>query len=367
MIAPVHPSLFTPGRGLRPHCLAGRSHELAEFDFEVSLTPSRPRGMCLLLGLRGFGKTAMLREIEDRAALNGLHVVSEKADAPGFVDRLAAQLWDAAGSDAAARERHRRPWGIEDSSATASARPSWDFGRALSHLGATAQRNSTGVLVTLDDMHAGDLTEIVRMANDLQFAVRRDEPVVFVGAALTEARHMFLSDLRLAFFCRGAQIFVENVDRADVRLFLERTICDAGGAIDNEALDLLAAEAAGNPYRMQALGFHAWQHASAPRGPIRLDDAASAARQAAEVMRRNVFSVVWRSLSDDGRAVVKIVGRCGGSASVADVADALPLSAAEIDDVVRRLASVGALRRPGRGRLALGALMGHEFVETAEV
>lgn len=346
----------------------------------VARAPRDPYSMSLLLGLRGFGKTAMLNEIEDTAAANGFLVLSDDASTPGLHDRLADKLRVAAdagsgvfGSDLPTTERKHQTssgglslWGVEIGRSTTVESQGWEFGRLLRHLGDEARRHDSGVLVTVDEMHAGDRMELVRLAADLQHISPRGEAsVAFVGAALGEALFTFLRDPRLSFFRRCEHVRVGALDRADVRLCMDRGIRDAAGEIDDDALEMMVDAADGNPYRMQLLGYWAWQHASAPRRTIRAGDAMMAIRQADEIMRQRVFGHLWENLSADERTAIRVVAQHDGAARPADLADALPLSSDAINSMLRRLDAMGALDyRPG-SHLVLGALMDHEFVAEA--
>ena len=63
---------YSPGAGLRPRELAGRDHEIAEFDV---IRERAARGLAsrsvMLFGLRGVGKTVLLGELADRARADG--------------------------------------------------------------------------------------------------------------------------------------------------------------------------------------------------------------------------------------------------------------------------------------------------------
>lgn len=59
---------FSPGAGSRPPELAGRDDVLTEARLALTrIASGRPHRSQLLLGLRGVGKTVLLRRIEEQA------------------------------------------------------------------------------------------------------------------------------------------------------------------------------------------------------------------------------------------------------------------------------------------------------------
>ncbi len=360
--------------------MAGRSDELNALNAGVAGAPHDPHSMSLLLGRRGFGKTTMLNEIEDTAATRGFLVLSDDASTPGLHTRLTEKLITAAetgsgvfGADLPTINRTLETtsgglnlWGAAAGRSTTTESRQWNFGRILRHLGDEAKRHGSGVLITVDEMHAGDRMELVRLAADLQHVSPRGESsVAFVGAALNEALFTFLKDPRLSFFRRCEHVHVTALDRADVRLCLDSGIRDAAGTIEDDALEIMVNAAAGNPYRMQLIGYWAWQHASAPNRTIESSDALVAVQQADEIVRERVSEHLWENLSADERTAIRVVAKFDDAATPADIADALPLSSDTINSMLRRLNATGALDyQPGSG-VKLGVLMDREFVAAA--
>ena len=61
------PNPYTPGAGDRPHALVGRVAQLALADAVRSQIEANYAANCLIFtGLRGVGKTVLLKEVTDR-------------------------------------------------------------------------------------------------------------------------------------------------------------------------------------------------------------------------------------------------------------------------------------------------------------
>jgi hypothetical protein len=75
---------FTPGAGVRPPYVAGRAQEIQDFDIALqrALLGRAVRGT-ILTGVRGMGKTVLLKEMEEAADSRHWAVVSMEADQQG--------------------------------------------------------------------------------------------------------------------------------------------------------------------------------------------------------------------------------------------------------------------------------------------
>ena len=375
---PEQQSLFTPGFGKRPHLVAGRAAELAEINGSVLAAPHSPNSSNLILGQRGFGKTVMLNEIEDTAAAEGWVVLRADASSPGLAHRIMVEaaknpfVQDVMGTTSAALDAAHttktyssslRLWLARFTKETTETKTSPSVRDTLEVLGHSAMEHNTGVLLTVDELHAGERDEMVRLAADLQMVTERGElPVAFVGAALPEVLYTMLKDRRLSFFRRSDQYEIAAVDDEDARFFFEQGIRDGGGAISPDALEVLVGSAAGYPYKMQLLGHWAWRHANAPVRTITSEDAAFADLQASSIVRKRVHAHIWQNLSQDERALVRAVSAHGEAAALWDVSDLLPHTSEAISDMLARVSAVGALAYGGGTHVRLGPLMDAEFI-----
>ncbi len=377
--APEQQSLFTPGFGRRPHLVAGRSVEIADISESVLASPRHPNSNNLILGQRGFGKTVMLNEIEDIAAAEGWVVLRVDASSPGLAHRIMVEaaknpfVQDVMGATPAALDAAHttktvssslRLWLARFTKEISETRTSASVRDTLEMIGHGALEHDTGVLLTVDEMHAGERDEMVRLAADLQLVTSRDGelPVAFVGAALPEVLHTMLADRRLSFFRRCEQHEIAALSEEDARFFFQQGIRDGGGAIAPDALEMLVRHAEGYPYKMQLLGHWAWRHANAPIRMIGAEDAAFADLQATSIVRKRVYAHVWQNLSQNERALVRAVSTHGGQAALWDISDLLPYSSEAISDLLKRVDAMGALAYDGGTHARLGPLMDEEFV-----
>ena len=144
----------------------------------------------------------------------------------------------------------------------------WSVRRKLAHLGRHAESNNSAVLLTIDEIQAGNRSELRRLNADLQHITkRRDLPIAFVGAGLPSISYTLLRDPKMTFFQRCHDDTIDLLDLQSAMSFYRRTIADGGGGASAEAISLLAQASAGHPFKMQLLGQHAWRIAGAPDAP----------------------------------------------------------------------------------------------------
>lgn len=88
-------SPFSPHFGRVPRSLVGRDELLADLGGGLATGSQDARFTSVLMGVRGSGKTVLLREIEDRAARDGWVILSLDAGTPGLLDRIVTTIRNA--------------------------------------------------------------------------------------------------------------------------------------------------------------------------------------------------------------------------------------------------------------------------------
>lgn len=266
--------------------MVGRSDLLRDLQTGLESGPRDERYTSILLGSRGSGKTATLNAVEEHAQKAGWLVMSVDASTGGLPERIIqAVAWardyyeGAETADPDAEHRGggysvRLPPGLGlGVSRPAPARPDWDMRHHLAGLASHAADLGSGVLLTVDEVHAGDREEIRRLAGDLQHVTKRDQmPLAFLAAGLSVLDYTLLSDMRMTFFQRCARFTMPPLTLAEAAGGLSRTVRLGGGRIEDDAL-MVAAEATGPlPYKLQLVGHHAWSVSAAPDEPINLSN-----------------------------------------------------------------------------------------------
>src|SRR5215213_2592710 len=282
---------YSPGAGLRPRELAGRDHEIAEFDV---IRERAARGLAsrsvMLFGLRGVGKTVLLGELADRARADGWIVGKVEATTEAshpFRAQVAQTLnralrdvtgsWDVKG-------RVRRAFSIFKSFSLRTD-PSGGYAIGI-EVDPEAGRADTGALdVDLTDLAIGladaavefgvgvalfvdemqDLTdpELAAVCQACHEVGQRDAPFYVVGAGLPSLPRV-LAEAR----SYAERLFdyrsIGALQASDAEAALVRPAREVGVDYEDGAVDMIVARSAGYPYFLQEFGKASWDYAPGP-------------------------------------------------------------------------------------------------------
>jgi hypothetical protein len=272
---------YTPNAGARPPALVGREGMLEAFDVLLyRLQAGRAEQSLLITGLRGVGKTVLLRAFEERARLVGwVTVDSEITNGAEFGPRMAVLCRRALlelAPKARWRERARRAAGVlrsfsitvtTDGAVTAGLdiepiegmADSGDLGDDLSDvlvtLGEAARESESGVVFLFDEVQFLSSPELEALITALHMVVQRELPIALVGAGLPQLP-------RLA---GEAKSYAERLFRTpslgplsplESEIALTRPANELGVAIEDRAVQTVVAYTEGYPYFLQEYGRH---------------------------------------------------------------------------------------------------------------
>jgi AAA ATPase-like protein len=301
---------YKPGVGTRPPFLAGRDPELRRFRRLIEDYPEK-RANLRLTGLRGVGKTVLLKEYERIARQAGWVVVrrdlsARLCDEESFAVAIADYLRDAVEQlSVVAKVRHR----VADAAREAIGQVALDLGAGVT---VTLGRSATPPQSVLEDRLRVALTSVGRLARGRGVALLLDEAHTVhdvprkqqfaLGAllsALVAAQDDDDDPLPVMLVLCGLPPLVGNIHRARSnaeRLFkaeqlanlpferdgaepsaaalaLVRPAHDAGEiSFSDDAADAIAADVDGYPFFIQSFGEALWEFADIEgRGVIDLD------------------------------------------------------------------------------------------------
>lgn len=330
---------YTPGAGSPPRELAGREPELRRFDLMLDrLATGRAERGIVLTGLRGVGKTVLMREFADRASERGWGV--GRLEATTDLD-LRAEIADMAGAalrrisaGAKARDallgaarfvkaftlRTTEEGGVELSldldralAESAGSDIERDTIKLFSQLGVAAAANGTGVVFLIDEMQLLERTDLEAVCAAAHRASQDSLPVAVVGAGLP-----ILPERLAAAKSYAERLFVfpelGALDEAAARRALTRPAetAIAGRAVrfEEAALDAVLRLSERYPYFLQAYGMQAWN--AAPEGDaIRATDVDAAAVTAREELDRDFFETRFARATEAGRRYLTAMAELG--------------------------------------------------------
>lgn len=363
MARPINP--FSPSFGVSPPVLAGRQAALSDFETVFGNVRSPSHAM-LVWGPRGTGKTVLLNAFEDRATEHGwLTVSSAAATQSGLLDDITRKTMQCLRGFEA--QHGRRPGRVVSGisvggvsvhteaapEADALPAPQHDLESLLASLGDALAERGAGLLITIDELHAADVSEIRQFGGVFQLASRRPErPIAFAGAALPELEDRLMAGAAATFLQRCGRHEIGSLSISDAATALSVPVETAGGRIDDDALRLAAETSGGQPYLVQLIGADMWDRCVDPIAGISADDVEGARVGSVRKFGEHVYAPLWRRLSDlDKRFLIAMLDDVG-STSVGDIGRRWGHDSRSLSRYRQRLLSAGLIAAVGRGRLA---------------
>ena len=345
---------FKPTAGATPPLLVGRNRVIEEFLESLDDGPGAPGLLELITGARGVGKTVMLTALGDSARERGWVVVDETAR-EGLMDRLAAEFTRQL-SQLTGKERSRltslslsTPLG--GGSATLehapAPEPSWrQKARALTQWLA---EHGTGLLLTIDEVHAIPREELRALSAEVQHLIREGAPIGLLMAGLPKAVEELLNDDITTFLRRAERIELGEVAIDDVCEALKSTFDAGEKALSNDLAQECANATGGYPFMIQLVGYQVWKHSG--DGPV-TQPAVAAGTTAARLRLGNlVHAPALRDLSDVDRTMLVCMAKDDGPSQIADIAERMDRPVNYVSVYRNRLLAAGIIKTAGYGKV----------------
>lgn len=348
------PNPFKPTAGANPPLLVGRDELIEEFAESIEDGPGAPMRLSIFTGPRGVGKTVILNAIADRVQAGYQWIVLHETATPGFVGRLTRAI---------RRELddgpRRRITGVTLPSVLGSGgggvqiappaqeMPAEDFREVIGPLLDRCEGNGTGVLITLDEVHADNSVELRQLATAVQHLIREERQFALAFAGLPTAVDDLLTADQITFLRRADRRDLKDVPLADVARALDTTITDSGRSITTEALELAAQATGGYPFMIQLVGYQLWRNAV---GSTITEAAAGAGIDAARIRLGSlVHAPALRELSDIDRTYLLAMAQDRGPSRTSDIASRMDKSPQYASVYRARLIAAGMIEPAGHG------------------
>ena len=206
-----------------------------------------------------------------------------------------------------------------------------------------------GLLLAVDEVKA-NLDEMVKLVSTYQHFVRERRRVALFMAGLPQQVSRLLYEDSVTFLRRASLYHLDRIPDYEIRIAIEKTVTEAGGAIDPIALDKLVCATDGYPYMMQLAGYRSWEHATA--GAITDTDAKWGIKVAREEMDHRILAVTYDSLSPKDQAFLEAMSYDPSTSLQADIAKRMGVTSGYASEYKRRLIEQGVIEERARGVLA---------------
>ncbi len=226
------PNPFSPTFGAPPPELAGRDDVLDAIDDALETGPTHPDYSALLIGARGTGKTVLLEAAEERARGRSWLTISETAFPTGLQERIARRATELLG-ETVDKSANWKISGLQVGGVSVERLDTddtrTDLRSVLAALGDLLNEHGTRLLITLDELQAGDVDEIREFGIIFQHVTRREgRPIAFVGAGLPSIEDDLLAGDTSTFLQRCSKHEIGRLNRRASRTAIAKPINDRG-------------------------------------------------------------------------------------------------------------------------------------------
>lgn len=366
---------YSPGAGRRPEALVGRDAQLRTWRIAVErIQAGRSAQPVVLYGLRGVGKTVLLTVF--RHQVLGREWIGAQVEAgvgrslrEALSDAMHGPLSDLARPSAGKRLARALKTALSFR-ASIDATGTWSFGLDLSEvsgggadtgaleidlaklvgdLSGAAEEQGVGLAILIDeaqDLPRDELTAVCAAAHS---ASQQGWRCLFALAGLpslprelAEARSYAE---RLFTYSR-----VEQLSDALARDALLEPAAAEDVAWDDDAVEVLLAEAAGYPYFLQQYGQETWDAAAA--SPITVADARVGAARGRAALDDGFFRVRWDRATRAEKQYLRALAASGDGANSSEVARCLGRAPTSLGPARASLIAKGLIYAPEHGVVA---------------
>lgn len=378
---------YSPGAGSPPPALVGRDDELETFDIAIQrLALGKSAKSLMLTGLRGVGKTVLLREFGQTAKRHGwVHQHIEATEDLHFAEAIAmlarkALLRLSAGERLA--DRSRRAFGVlksfqlrwklpEGGDVTLGIDPvpghadsgalEDDLAGLFIEVAEMARDRQVGVLFTIDEIQYLSKDQLASLIVGLHQISQEQLPLMVVGAGLPS-----LPALAGEAKSYAERLFtftvIGSLDPTTAAAALATPAEDEGVLWQPDALAEVVNATEGYPYFLQEFGKEAWDVAPGPDS-ISAADVQAAIPIAVSELDTGFFRVRIDRTTDTERAYLVAMASLGdGPYSSGDVAAAMGRTTTQVGPHRDALIKRGLCYSPRYGIIAFTVPMFDQFV-----
>ncbi len=378
---------YSPGAGAFPAALVGRDQMIDQFGVTLRRTLNRRHSKnCMLLGLRGTGKTVLLNRFMELARQEGAHTVFVvPSDSGNFRRLLAVQLRSVLlrMDTGPVRRAVSRALGalrsftlhLPDGSAVSvdveaelgladSGVLSEDLTDLLVAAGEAAAESDSGIVLVLDEAQYLSGEELGAAIGAVHRTTQLDLPVILVGAGLPQLRGL-VGEARTY----AERMFnfpnVGTLNDSEVRDALAIPAGAQGASFEPAAIELIIDESAGYPYFVQEWGYHAWN--AAPGDLITLNDVKAAKCSVTEALDRDFFPVRFDRLAPKERDYLRAMAELGpGPHRSDDIAAELGVKVQSVESRRLELIDKGMIYSPTHGDTAFTVPLVDSFLKRTQ-
>lgn len=378
---------FSPGAGTPPPALVGRRSVLDQARITLArIKAGRSEKSALLVGLRGVGKTVLLRTIYDQAIDLGYQAVfietpehqrlSELLVPPlrevlSKLDRMkgfhakvkyAMRVFRSfLGTVKIGNDELSVSFGVEPERGVAdSGNFQADLNALFIAMAEAAVARGTAIALIIDEMQYLHESEFGALITSVHAIGQKQLPLVVIGAGLPQ----------LVGLAGKAKSYAERLfhypqigplEAGDAKDALCKPVQEQGIRFEIAAVDEILKLAKGYPYFLQEWGYEAWNHAK--QSPITLRDIKSVNPLVIKKLDENFFRVRFDRLTPSEKRYLRAMAALGsGPHRSGDIAELLGLGVQSSAPVRSKLIQKGMIYSPAHGDTAFTVPLFDQFM-----
>lgn len=344
---------FRPSAGATPPEILGRSGVLDEFEYGLRLGSGAPGLLTIFTGARGIGKTVMLGAAHDLAREQGWAVISETAT-EGFMGRIGESMRRLA-EELGTGPQSRRITAIAAAGfgITTQLPPerqvAWrTLGEDLLKL---LDERKSGLVITVDEIHAADRSELAQLAASVQHFIQDRLPIGLVFAGLPAAVSDLLNEGVATFLRRADKIDLHAAAVREVEDSFAATFTEAGYSISPELVGRAAEATKGYPFLIQLVGYFLWREAEINQGTLTEAEVELAIYAAHRRNARTVIEAALAAASPKDLDFLHAMAEDDGSSTAADIGRRIGSRTNVVANYRARLLAAGLIEATGHGKV----------------
>lgn len=365
---------YAPGAGTPPPELAGRSDVLETGQIALQRTAAhRPTQSLILVGLRGVGKTVLLRKLDDFSVAQGFKSISAEAHEgkqlaelliPGLRKTL-IQISTIEGAKENARRGLRAlksfvgavkvTFNELDIGLSIDAEPGvadsgdleTDLPDLMENIGLAAQSSGSPISIFVDELQYLSEKEFSALIMSIHRVNQRQLPIILVGAGLPQIHGLAGNSKSYA-----ERLFkypeIGALTRDDAISAIVNPANEEGVDFEKDAIDRILDLTERYPYFLQQWGYEAWN--ASENTTITLDTVDRASTLAIEELDRSFFKVRFDRCTPSEKKYMRALAEFGhGKHRSGDIAEQLGVKVTSVAPTRSALIKKGMIYSPSHG------------------
>jgi len=377
---------FTPGAGALPPELAGRSQIIEDGRVLAGRTLlGRYEKSLMLIGLRGVGKTVLLKYLAESARRERIvPVIVEIRDAESGMEELSLRLKEALSTiDFGCRLKESVNYAfsvlrnfvktvsinigefglsVETVPGVASSgNLEFDFSEVLLACAHAAKDADTALGLYIDEFQNLNIQAMRGVIVALHRAAQEALPLFLVGSGLPSIKSLVGKSKtyaeRMFNYAEISALSLEDVDAA-----ITIPLNENGVSISHQAISSIYGYTKGYPYFLQEFGYQVWLNAAVEReiAPEDIDQIAPAVQHRLD---GNFFDVRFDRVSNAERQFLRAMADGTDGVEISDLAKSLGRTVGALSPMRASLIRKGMLYSPSYGRIAYTVPMFGEYMK----